>query len=172
MRRSAITIIITIVAGLGALLAGAQPAGAAVEGYTWQHSTGHWPVVYVQNDTNRHWSVNAAVRAWGSGLRIGTCRVNAGCIRITSPKRGNSKPLGQSFIYATGATITRVDIQLNASDEAQPTTVRKVATEHELGHALGLAHDTSYHGVMSPTAWGYNYINAFARKELAGAYGV
>lgn len=171
MKRIAIAIIIAVAAGLGALLAGASSAGAAVEGYTWQHVTGHWPVVYVDNRTNQHWAVNTAVRAWGSGLRIGKCRAGAGCIRVTSPSRGDSKPLGQSFIYASGATISRVDIQMNASDEAQPMTVRTVATEHELGHALGLAHDTSYHGVMGPTAWGYDYINAFARKELARAYG-
>jgi hypothetical protein len=171
MKRIAIAIAVAIAAGLGALLVGVQPAGAAIEGYTWQHVGGRWAVVYVQNDTNGHWAVNDAVRAWGSGLRIGSCRRGAGCIRVTSPARGNKNPLGQSFIYASGTSITRVDIQLNASDEAQPATVRKVAAEHELGHALGLAHDTSYHGIMGPTAWSYDHINQFERNELARMYG-
>lgn len=166
------TTAITIIAALAAVLAGASSAGAATEGYTWRHTAGHWPLVYVENHTDYHWSVTDSVRAWGSGLRLGSCRAGAGCIRITSPARGNAAPFGQSFIYATGATTTKVDIKLNASDEAQPATVRKVATEHELGHALGLAHDTSYHGVMGPTAFGYDYINSYERKELAAIYGV
>lgn len=163
---------ITIIAALAAVLAGASAAGAATEGYTWRHTAGHWPLVYVENHTDYRWSVTDSVRAWGSGLRLGSCRAGAGCIRITSPARGNAAPFGQSFIYATGTTLTKVDIELNASDEAQPWTVRKVATEHELGHALGLAHDTSYHGVMGPTAFGYDYINSYERKELAAIYGV
>lgn len=171
MKRTAITIIAAL-AALGAVLAGASSAGAATEGYTWAHIPRHWPLVYVEDHTDLHWSITDSVRAWGSGLRLGSCRAGAGCIRITSPARGNAAPFGQSFIYATGATITKVDIELNASDEAQPATVRKVAAEHELGHALGLAHDTSYHGIMGPTAFGYDYINSYARKELAAIYGV
>jgi predicted Zn-dependent protease len=157
---------------VAALLAGPQSAGAATEGYSWQHTAKHWPLVYVENHTDGHWSITASVAAWGSGLRAGTCRAGAGCIRVTSPARGHAAPLGQSFIYAAGNRITSVNIQMNASDEAQPSTVRKVAAEHELGHALGLAHDTSYHGVMGPTAFGYDYINSYARKELAAIYGV
>ncbi len=149
---------------------GAQTAAAATEGYTWSHAAGHWPVVYVEDHTDGNWSVADSVAGWGSGLRVGTCEAGAGCIRITSPVRGKSAPFGQSFIYATKSTITRVDIQMNASDEAQPANVREVATEHELGHALGLAHDTSYHGIMNATAWGCDHINAFARHELADLY--
>lgn len=164
-------IAIAIVAAFCAVLAGAQSADAATEGYAWAHAAGHWPRIYVENHTDLHWSITASVRAWGSGLRIGSCRAGAGCIRITSPARGHAAPLGQSFIYAAGTRITKVDIELNASDEAQPPAVRKVAAEHELGHALGLAHDTSYRGIMGPTAFGYDYINSYARKELTGIYG-
>lgn len=164
-------IAIAIAAALAALLAGAHPAAASVEGYTWKHVAGHWPIVYVENHTDGLWSITDAAKSWGPGLRIGSCRAGAGCIRVTSPARGNAAPLGQSFIYATGGTITRVDIQLNRSDEAQPATVRRVAAQHELGHALGLGHDTSYRGIMGPVAWGYDYINAYERKVLAGIYG-
>ncbi len=169
MKRIVIAVAVAC-AALGGLLVGAQPAAAAAEGYTWAHKAGHWPVVYVEDHTDGRWSVAASVAGWGSGLHLGACRANAGCIRITSPARGNSAPFGLSSIYATKTTITRVDIQMNASDEAQPAAVRKVATEHELGHALGLAHDTSYHGIMGPTAWGYDYINTFARHELTTIY--
>ena len=162
--------VVIALATLGGLFVGAQPAAASTEGYTWAHTAGHWPVVYVEDHADGRWSVASSVKAWGSGLRLGTCRSGAGCIRITSPARGNSAPFGLSSIYATKTTITRVDIQMNASDEAQPAAVRNVAMEHELGHALGLAHDTSYHGIMGPTAWGYDYINTFARHELTTIY--
>ena len=167
-------IVIAVVAAfatLGSSFLAVPPAAASTEGYTWAHKAGHWPVVYVEDHTNGHWSVAGSVADWGSGLRMGACRTGVGCIRVTSPARGNSAPFGQSSIYATGTTVTRVDIQMNASDGAQPADVRKVATEHELGHALGLAHDTSHHGIMGPTAWGHDYINAFARHELADIYG-
>jgi predicted Zn-dependent protease len=49
--------------------------------------------------------------------------------------------------------------------------VRKVAAQHELGHALGLAHNTTYRGIMGPVAWGYDSINTYERKELARIYG-
>lgn len=163
-------IVIAVALALTALLANAHPAGASVSGYTWKHVAGHWPVVYVEDHTDGHWSVTGAVKGWGSGLRIGSCRAGAGCIRVSSPARGNAAPLGQSFIYASGRTITRVNIVLNRSDEAQPATVRKVAALHELGHALGLGHDPSYHGIMGPTAWGYDCINSYERRLLAGIY--
>lgn len=173
--RSRVTVLVVAVAvavvSLGGLFVGAGPAMASTEGYAWAHTAGHWPVVYVEDHTDGRWSVAGSVGAWGSGLRLGTCRSGAGCIRITSPARGNAAPFGLSAIYATKTTITEVDIQMNASDEAQPAAVRNVATEHELGHALGLAHDTSYHGIMGPTAWGYDYINTFARHELSTIYG-
>lgn len=157
---------------LAVVLGAAVRADASTAGYTWLHTTGRWPVVFVENHTDGRWAVADSVLAWGSGLRVGPCRTGAGCIRITSPFRGGSAPLGQSFIYATGRTIVHVDIAMNASDEAQPAGVRKVATEHELGHALGLGHDASYHGIMGPIAWSYDQINAYARAELKGSYGV
>lgn len=172
MKRIAVALVAGLVAVLTALLAFVQPSAASTEGYTWSHTARHWPVVYVENHSDGHWSITASVTAWGSGLRMGVCRAGAGCIRITSPARGNAAPFGQTFVYATGATITRVDIQMNASDEAQPATVRKVAAEHELGHALGLGHDESHHGIMGPTAWSYDYINAYARSELTRIYGI
>ena len=170
MKRIAVAIA-AILAALTALLAVASPAAASVEGYTWKHTAGHWPVVYVENQTDGHWSLGDAVAGWGSGLRIGSCRSGAGCIRVTTPARGNDAPLGQSFIYAAGTTIVRVDIQLNRSDEGQPAAVRKVAAQHELGHALGLGHNTSYHAIMGPVAWGYDRINSYERNVLARIYG-
>ena len=171
MKKIAIAFVAALTA-LAAVLAGAPSAGASTEGYTWSHATRHWPVVYVENHTDQHWSVTAAVVAWGSGLRTGTCRAGAGCIRITSPARGLLAPLGQTSIYAVGSRITSVTIMMNASDEAQPAAVRKVAMEHELGHALGLGHDTSYHGIMGPIAFGYDRIDSYVRTELAGIYGI
>lgn len=171
MKRIAVAIA-SVLAALAALLAGATSASASVEGYTWKHVTGHWAVVYVENHTDYRWSVTDAVTGWRSGLRLGSCRAGAGCIRISSPARGQAAPLGQSFIYAVGRTITRVDIKMNRSDENQPAAVRKVATQHELGHALGLGHNTSYHGIMGPIAWGHDYINSYERRVLAGIYGV
>lgn len=163
---------IGVTAALVTVLAGASSAGASTEGYTWRHTAGHWPVVYVEDHTDHYWSVTESVQAWGSGLRLGSCRAGAGCIRITSPARGHAAPFGETSIYAAGTTTTNVNIAMNASDEAQPATVRRVATEHELGHALGLAHDTSYHGIMGPTAFSYDYINTYERHELAAIYGV
>jgi hypothetical protein len=171
LKRIAIAIASALVALL-ALLAGAQPAGASASGYSWKHVAGHWPVVYVQNQTDGHWSITKAVKSWGPGLRIGPCRAGAGCIRITSPARGKAAPLGQSFIYAIGKTITRVDIQLNRSNERQPAAVRKVAAQHELGHALGLGHNRLYRGVMGPVAWGHDRINTYERRALARIYGI
>lgn len=167
-------IVVAVVAAfttLASLLIGVQPAAASTEGYTWTHAAGHWPVVYVEDHTDGRWAVSGSVADWGSGLRVGTCRAGAGCISITSPVRGKSAPFGQTFIYATKTTMTSVNIEMNASDEAQPADVRKVATEHELGHALGLGHDTSYHGIMNPTAWSCDHINSFERHEMAVSYG-
>ncbi len=160
-----------VVAALLAVLAGSQSAGAATEGVAWAHTAHRWPVVYVEDHTDQHWSIAASVKTWGSGLRMGTCRTGAGCIRITSPTRGSAAPLGQTYVYASGTRITSATIKMNASDEAQPASVRKVAAQHEIGHALGLGHDTSHHSVMGPTAYGYDYINSYVRKELAGIYG-
>lgn len=171
MKRIAIAVV-GVVSALLSIAAGAQSAGASTEGVTWSHAARHWPVVYVENHTDSRWSVATSVRAWGSGLRVGACRSGAGCIRITSPARGKAAPMGQSLISVTGRRITGVTIEMNASDEAQPAAVRKVAAAHELGHALGLGHDKSHHGVMGPIAFGYDHINSYARKELAGLYGV
>lgn len=171
MKRIAIAVV-GIVSGFLAIAAGGQSAGATTEGVTWTHAARHWPVVYVEDHTDLRWSVATSVKAWGSGLRLGTCRSGAGCVRITSSARGSAAPMGQSLISVTGPRITSVTIKMNASDEAQPAAVRKVAAAHELGHALGLGHDTSHHGVMGPIAFGYDYINSYARNELAALYGV
>jgi hypothetical protein len=171
VKRIAIAVV-SVVSACLSIAVGAQSAGATTEGVTWAHAAQRWPVVYVENHTDGRWSVATSVRAWGSGLRVGACRSGAGCIRITSPERGLRAPMGQTLVYATGSRITRVTIEMNASDEAQPAAVRKVAAAHELGHALGLGHDRSYHGVMGPVAYGYDHINRYAREELAGLYGV
>lgn len=157
-----------------AILANASPAAAAAPSATnyWTTTPG-WAHLIVEDHTAGAWPVARAVAMWGSGLTLGTCNYRHGCIRVFNERISADYDGLTTWHAADNIYHRKVRIVLNAryrnSDTARE---RYEATLHELGHSLGLNHDTTG-GCMYPVNNGLHaYVSSGERAVLRRAYGV
>lgn len=151
-----------------AILLAASPAQASTLGITWNHSSGHAPYVMVEDHTGWAWPVTAGVSKWSYGLHYGHC-YNSQCVRVYEVNWGRNGVVGKTNILYSGTHFVSATIYLNDAYSYLSYSNRLQAATHELGHALGLGHD-SYWDVMHPSICGCLTISSYERSELAWLY--
>jgi hypothetical protein len=139
---------------------------------TWSHQI-HWanagfedPQVYFIDHTGANWPVDASTYQWNktpnidSIYRWNTCPSTSGlhCVQVTSANEGNSCWMGYTSIsFNSSYNITKVKVRFNDYQgggvcDGISVTYRKNANGyrqtacHELGHALGMGHNTATSG--------------------------
>lgn len=178
MRRKTPALLLSAVSLLLGLVVAAPAASASLPAM-WPARAHHWPVVIVEDHTAGKWSVKAAVARWHSGLRMGTCRAGAGCVRVFSTWDPTTNDLGDTNYVAARPTFgpgqfnysIRISLDWALGRNYGPA-VRFQTAMHELGHAQGLGHDRSG-GVMWWQADGRHLtISSYERWRLRGEYGL
>ncbi|MDQ2851502.1 MAG: hypothetical protein M3Y49_12350 [Actinomycetota bacterium] len=171
-----IGILLTLVAGMSVALA--SPAHASIEGPTWAHTAGHWGNVSVEDHTSGAWPVKTAVATWGSGLYYRSCGTSNQCVKVSEKNQGDTGQIAitsQSWTQdAKGKThFTPLTITINSYYNTRTTAaVRSQVVTHELGHALGLGHDTWNDVMNADGVHSYNVVSPQEREELRNIYGV
>ncbi len=164
---------VALVAGLGWLVLTAAPASAGVLGVSWPNPPGAWPTVAVSDRTGTAWPVRAATAAWGSGLRYAACSSAPHCIRVSRVNSGPNGTVGTArYAYDERGTLLSCRVVVNDYYASRLSRAERYqAVAHELGHCLGLGHN-SRAGVMYPEVVGYAAISQHDRRELRSIYGV
>jgi predicted Zn-dependent protease len=173
-RRVKVAVVLAAAAGALPLMAGT--ASASVEGPVWNHPAHAFGTVTVEDHTGDLWPVSTAVAAWGSGYHYGRCRT-AQCVRVYEDDEGADGVVGTTSYTteqtAAGERFVSVVIRMNDHYGATlPAVQRREAVTHELGHALGLDHDSGAgHGVMYAQDDGdHTVISVLERTELRQLY--
>lgn len=172
--------------------AASPPAGAAdvargAVTYPAEHSLPggiHWnrvntatAQVYFIDHTSVLWPVSASAQRWNSTNRLGVywrspsqgCPgSNVGCVPVTEVSLPNAGWLGRTSYTVVGDHFGDVSIKLNTgvADAGQ----KRWAACHELGHAIGLAHQNASDSCMT-TGNVANYPNGHDFDKIKGLYG-
>jgi hypothetical protein len=140
--------VVIVLATVAMMLVG-TPASASQtdEAFHWSRRT-----IYVNDQTGGRWPVIAAAARWNAGgsvrIHVGrSCRVGYPCVRVYS--RYSSGPyVGQTPIAAYYSKLTWADITMNSRFARWSWTQHAGFITHEMGHALGLSHDSWASSVM------------------------
>ncbi|HEU0024059.1 MAG TPA: matrixin family metalloprotease, partial [Thermoleophilaceae bacterium] len=129
---------------------------------SFRHAPWRWPtrrITYFNAARANAGAVRRAVRAWNrSGVRLRFVAVPRGRARVLIRYRpgGGCFPggaAGTGFDRRTGRAVRSVVI-VSQPDPGQPACSRWALTmvvPHELGHVLGLSHETRHCALMNPT---------------------
>jgi hypothetical protein len=111
------------------------------------------PQVYFVDHTTAAWPVAAAVNVWNQAqsvdslYRWNVCPTTAGahCVHVNSANYGNTAWLGETTIrYDAARNMIDGSVEVRFNNFHVTTAARKRKTVcHELGHVLGLGHNTS-----------------------------
>jgi hypothetical protein len=142
-----------VLAGVLMLLVATPASAAQSEGAL------HWSrrTIYVNDHTFGRWPVTTAAARWNAGgsvrIHVGhSCRVGYPCVQVHA--RYSSGPqVGQTPISAYYSKLTSANITMNSRFAGWSWTRRAGFITHEMGHALGLSHDSRGTSVMH--AWIY-----------------
>jgi hypothetical protein len=154
------------------VFAGVPEASARLAPYRWQQTR-----VYVENHASARWQVPAATQLWSAGVKNfvlinGRCRPNAPCIKVYEGRYGDTGWIGVTQIAYRGRYIVgTVTIKLNATYSWYTARSRRAVACHEIGHAIGAAHNGNYRGsCMYDPAWRYPYPSKQDMAELTARY--
>lgn len=110
------------------------------------------PIIHFLDRTSAAWPVGRAVTEWNkvSGIDsirrtpAGGCLSTAHCVEVVSANYGDTGWVGETWRHLNGAATYHTDVAIYLNDYyVHNETDRWIASCHELGHALGLNHNTS-----------------------------
>jgi Matrixin len=110
------------------------------------------PIIHFLDRTSAAWPVGRAVTEWNkvSGIDsirrtpAGGCLSSAHCVEVVSANYGKTGWIGETWRHLNDAATYHTNVAVYLNDYyADNETERWIASCHELGHALGLDHNTS-----------------------------
>lgn len=110
------------------------------------------PIIHFLDRTSAAWPIGRAVTEWNkvSGIDsirrtpAGGCLSTAHCVEVVSANYGRTGWVGETWRHLNAARTYHTDVAIYLNDHYVNTeTERWIASCHELGHALGLNHNTS-----------------------------
>lgn len=149
---------------------------------TWWHDDGVMPMVIVENHVT-DFPIITAVKNWnavGTKFRFGTCNDFDPCVKVYTVHQGangyDATTAIQTWEGPPRTIVNPVIIRLNHYygyyGPWPGYSARLQTTMHELGHAVGLVHDTSG-GVMASGVDGkHTTISSYEVRELRSLYGL
>jgi hypothetical protein len=133
--------------------------------------------IYVNDNTGAYWRpiVTTAIRGWNHGgsvhlVHASSCRPGFPCVHVRSTY-WSSDVVGQTTMRWPGGVLTYARVVMNREYNRFPSYFRQAAMVHELGHAIGLFHETSTGSVMWPATyrtWPSAYDFGLVRRAYSG----
>ncbi|TML25422.1 MAG: matrixin family metalloprotease [Actinobacteria bacterium] len=125
---------------------GPRPAGAyRLEGAKWQTRT----ITYYTETPAYAWSVDTAAYAWNtSGARVQFVKSSRARAKVLIGIRWYKRPAGDALVQRLGGRIMSAQVGIQTGHDRYEMAL---IVAHELGHVLGLDHETGVCATMNPS---------------------
>lgn len=139
--RPARAVIASLIAAAAVVGPATAPAQAATYGVKWAASTVY---VYVDPNVSAGWYISYDIATW-TGWGINVYRtLDKAKAQIRVHQRDLPSPrAAETALVWSGSTLISADVTLDVTALALPWCSRRHIATHEMGHAMGLAHNTS-----------------------------
>lgn len=165
-----------LVAGLGLIAAAVVGRPAAAHAAQLAPDSARWGnrTVYVVNHAGSGWPVAVATWEWNRGgvvhlVRVPSC-TGTGCLTISRGGCTQSNYDGQTFVVARHGYLLAANVSLCSRALGDSYAKRREIVIHELGHALGLNHDTRTTSIMWPWTHAQYAPSAYDYRLVARLY--
>lgn len=121
----------------------------------YQFEGGRWPtrtITYYNDTPADSWAVDTAAYAWNtSGARIQFVKSSRSAAKVLIGIRWYKQPAGDAHVQRLGTTFLDATVGIQAGHDRYETAL---IMAHELGHVLGLDHETGVCATMNPSVGG------------------